>query len=73
MKHVLRCHDSGSGREAHRNQYREYWQGERQNHEPKFVPARRVTAKIGANFVGRLVHIRDMACIVLRVIADFRT
>jgi len=73
MKHVLRCHDFGSGREASRCQYREYWQGERQSHGPKFVPARRVTAKIGANFVGRLDHIRDMACAGLRVIADFRS
>ncbi|MEK6593899.1 MAG: hypothetical protein AABZ67_12565 [Pseudomonadota bacterium] len=30
----------------------------------------RVAAGIGAAFVGRLGHIRDMACAVLRVIAD---
>jgi len=73
MKHVVRCHDFGSGREAFRSEYREYSQGERQSHGPQFVPAHGVTAKIGANFVGRLAHIRDMACTVLRVIADFRT
>jgi len=73
MKRVMRWHDFGSGREAFRSQYREYWQGKRQCHGPKLVPARRVTAKIGANFVGRLDHIRDMTCIVLRVIADFRS
>ena len=47
MKRVMRCHDFGSGREAHRSQYREYWQGERQCHGPKLVPARRVAAKTG--------------------------
>jgi hypothetical protein len=47
MKRVMRCHDFGSGREARRSQYREYWQGERQSHGPKFVPARRVAATIG--------------------------
>jgi hypothetical protein len=30
-----------------------------------------VAAKIGAAFVGRLGHIRDMPCAVLRVIANF--
>jgi len=39
MKHVMRWHDFGSGREALRSEYREYWQGERQSHEQKFVPA----------------------------------
>src|SRR5512146_2707674 len=73
MKHVMRCHDFGSGREAAPSEYREYSQGKRQSHGPKLVPALGVTAKIGANFVGRLVHIRDMACTVLRVTADFRT
>jgi len=47
MKRVMRCHDFGSGREASRSQYREYWQGERQCHGPKLVPARRVAAKTG--------------------------
>jgi hypothetical protein len=70
MKRVMRWHDFGSGREARRSQYREYWQGERQSHGPKFVPAPRVAATIGADFVGRLGHIRDMACIVLRVIPN---
>jgi len=31
MKRAMRCHDFGSGREASRSQYREYWQGERQS------------------------------------------
>ena len=39
MKRALRCHDFGSGREASRSQYLEYWQGERQSHGPKLVPA----------------------------------
>ena len=43
----MRWHDFGSGREASRSQYREYWQGERQCHGPKLVPARRVAAKTG--------------------------
>ena len=73
MKRVLRCHDFGSGQGAGRREYREYSQGARRRPGPKLVPARRVTAKIGANFVGRLVHIRDMACVVLRVTTDFRT
>jgi hypothetical protein len=47
MKHVLRCHDFGSGREAGRSEYREYSQGSRQCHGAKLVPARRVTATIG--------------------------
>jgi hypothetical protein len=67
MKHVLRCRDFGSGREAGRSEYREYSQGTRQSHGPKLVPARRVTARIGADFVARLGHIRDMACVGLRV------
>ena len=116
----MRCHDFGSGREVRRSQYREYWQGERQCHGPKLVPARRVAAKTGGaprrgagaplagmrprrcaqvlrirarycpaagshpsierlepappragHFVGRLDHIRDMACTVLRVSANF--
>jgi hypothetical protein len=71
MKRVMRCHDFGSGREASRSEYREYSQGERQSRGPKFVPARRVAVTIGADFVGRLGHIRDMPCAVLRVIANF--
>ena len=47
MKRAMRWHDFGSGREASRSQYREYWQGERQCHGPKLVPARRVAAKTG--------------------------
>ena len=47
MKRVMRWHDFGSGREATRSQYREYWQGERQCHGPKVVPAPRVAAKTG--------------------------
>jgi hypothetical protein len=81
MKRAMRCHDFGSGREASRSQYREYWQGERQSHGPKFVPAPWITvgysdacagvaARIGADFVGRLGHIRDMPCAVLRAITD---
>ena len=71
MKRVMRWHDFGSGREASRSEYREYSQGSRQSHGPKFAPARRVAAKTGTDFVGRLAHIRDMACVVLRVIANF--
>jgi hypothetical protein len=71
MKRVTRWHDFGTGREAHCRQYREYWQGERQSHGPKLVPAQRVAAKIGADFVGRLDHIRDMACAVLRASTNF--
>ncbi len=48
MRRVMRCHDFRSGREASRSQYREYWQGERQSHGRKLVPALRVTAKIAA-------------------------
>ncbi len=66
----MRCHDFGSGREATRSEYREYSQGERQSHGPKLVPARRVAATIGADFVGRLAHIRDMSCAALRVIPN---
>ena len=47
MKRAMRWHDFGSGREADRSQYREYWQGKRQCHGPKLVPARRVAAKTG--------------------------
>ncbi len=47
MKREMRWHDFGSGREATRRQYREYWQGERQSHGPKLVPARRVAIKTG--------------------------
>ena len=71
MKRAMRCHDFGTGREATRSQYREYWQGERQCHGPKLVPAQRVAAKTGADFVGRLDHIRDMLCAVLRVSTNF--
>jgi len=71
MKHVMRCHDFGSGREASRRPYREYGQGERQSHGPKLVPARRVAIKIGADIVGQLDHIRDMLCAVLRVTPNF--
>jgi hypothetical protein len=39
MRRALRCHDFRSGREAIRSQYREYWQGERQSHGRKLVPA----------------------------------
>jgi hypothetical protein len=46
MKRVMRCHDFGSGREASRRQYREYWQGERQSHGPKLVPAPFVSLNI---------------------------
>jgi hypothetical protein len=70
MKRVMRWHDFGSGREARRSEYREYSQGERQNHGPKFVPARRVAATIAPDFVGRLGHILDMTCAVLRVIRN---
>ena len=34
-------------------------------------PARRVAIKTGADFVGRLDHIRDMLCTVLRVSTNF--
>ena len=44
MNRVMRWHDFGSGREAHRSEYREYSQGERQCHGPKFAPAQRVAA-----------------------------
>jgi hypothetical protein len=71
MKRDMRFHDFGSGREASCRQYREYLQGEQQSHGPKFVPARRVAAKTGADFVGRLDHIRDMLCTALRVITNF--
>ena len=71
MKPMLRWHDFGSGREARRSQYREYLQGARQSHEAKLAPALRVVSKIGAGFVGRVVHIRDMACRVLRATTDF--
>ena len=40
----MRWHDFGSGREASRSEYREYSQGSRQSHGPKFAPARRVAA-----------------------------
>ena len=39
MTRVMRWHDFGSGREAGRSEYREYSQGSRQCHGPKFVPA----------------------------------
>jgi hypothetical protein len=71
MTRVMRCHDFGSGREASRSEYREYSQGERQSHEPKLAPARRVAATTAAHFVGRLAHIRDMSCATLRVINPF--
>src|SRR5665647_411301 len=71
MKRAMRWHDFGSGREASRSSYREYEQGERQCHGPKLVPARRVAAKTGADFVGRLDHIRDMLCATLRVSTNF--
>jgi hypothetical protein len=70
MKYVMRWHDFGSGREARRSPYREYWQGEQQSHGPKFVPGRRVAATIAPDFVGLLGHILDMPCAALRVIAD---
>jgi hypothetical protein len=70
MNRVMRWHDFGSGREASRSEYREYSQEERQSYGPKFAPARRVAATIGANFVGRLGHIRDMPRVVLRVIPN---
>ena len=47
MKPMLRWHDFGSGREARRRQYREYWQGARQSPGPKLAPALRVVPKIG--------------------------
>ncbi len=71
MKPVLRWHDFGSGREARRRQYREYWQGARQSPEAKLAPALRIVAKIGAGFVGFVAHIRDMRCLVLRATTDF--
>src|SRR4249919_3248914 len=45
MKRAMRCHDFGSGREASRSQYREYWQGERQSPGPKLVPAPWITVE----------------------------
>jgi hypothetical protein len=71
MNRVMRWHDFGSGREARRSEYREYSQGERQSHGPKFAPAQRVAATTAAHFVGRLAHIRDMSCATLRVINPF--
>ncbi len=142
MKRAMRCHDFGSGREASRSQYLEYWQGERQSHGPKLVPAPGLPLDIkmsvpglrpksatrrsveqgprlrgcdrgtgrervvsgpmrvsgvrspegplfrpatrhpstqrlepappcAGHFVGRLGHIRDMTCAVLRVITNF--
>jgi len=68
---MLRWHDFGSGREARRRQYREYWQGARQSPGPKLAPALRVASKIGAGFVGLVAHIRDMRRLVLRATADF--
>jgi hypothetical protein len=46
MKRAMRCHDFGSGREASRSQYLEYWQGERQSPGPKLVPAPGLTLDI---------------------------
>jgi len=46
-------------------------QGKRQSHVPKLAPALWVAAKTDAGFVGRLGHIRDMACVVLLAIARF--
>ena len=39
MTRVMRWHDFGTGREAGRSEYREYSQGSRQCHGPKFAPA----------------------------------
>jgi hypothetical protein len=82
MKRAMRCHDFGSGREASRRQYREYWQGERQSHGPKFVPAPVLTSDIQSLAPGLrpkssltlsagLAVFRILSCAVLRVIDDF--
>ena len=46
MKRTMRCLDFGSGREASRSPYLEYWQGERQSNGPKLVPAPRLSLEI---------------------------
>jgi len=71
MKRVLRWHDFGTGREASRSEYREYSQGKRQSHVPKLAPALWVATKTDADVVGRLGHIRDMACVAFLAIARF--
>jgi hypothetical protein len=71
MKPMRRWHDFASGREAGRSPYREYGQGTRQSPEAKLAPALRVSAKIGAGFVGLVAHIRDMRRRVLRATTDF--
>ena len=81
MKHVLRCHDFGSGRGASRSQYVDIDKGSdnamgQNSCQPLYIleysdVVSGVAAKIGAYFVGRLGHIRDMTCAVLRVITNF--
>jgi len=71
MKPMRRWHDFASGREAGRNEYREYSRAVRQSPGAKLAPALRVVAKIGAGFVGLVAHIRDMSCLVLRATPDF--
>ena len=71
MKPMRRWQDFASGREAWRSEYREYSQAGRQSPGAKLAPALRVSAKIGAGFVGLVAHIRDMRFLVLRATTDF--
>jgi hypothetical protein len=81
MKRAMRWHDFGSGREASRSQYVDIDKGSDkvmgQNRASPWITigfrdfCAGVAAKIGADFVGRLGHIRHMPCAVLRVITDF--
>jgi hypothetical protein len=80
MKRALRCHDFGSGREASRSQYVDIDKGSDkamgQNRASPWMDiglpdaCAGVAAKIGANIVGRLGHMFNMPCAVLRVITD---
>jgi hypothetical protein len=81
MKHALRCHDFGSGREASRSPYLEYWQGERQSPGPKLVPAPEMSFDIQISARGLrpestltlsagLAVFQILSCTVLRVIVD---
>ena len=81
MKRALRCHDFGSGREASRSPYRAYWQGERQSHGPKLVPAPEIPSDIQLPVLGLrpestlalsagLAVYRILSCAVLRAIVD---
>ncbi|MFN7087790.1 MAG: hypothetical protein ACK4N4_14370 [Burkholderiales bacterium] len=70
MKHVLCCHDLGSGRGTFCGQYRKRGTGSGKAIK-KNIKNQTLSSKTGADSAGRLGPVRDTPRIALRVTADF--